>query len=133
MIVFLKRKVKHHRVFNGVFMKSLFLIFLFAFFSSQSIAGNIDSSGKYVGKIKSVAIGHWGHVGVQLDNGVVCNGKKVVLLRTDEPLFDAYYSLLLTAQTTSQSVEINRITSSDNHHLGYCTIKYIALGDLSEW
>lgn len=112
-------------------MRLFFLISLL-FFSCYSIAGSLNSNGKYQGKVLAVAVGHWGHVGVQLDD-INCNGKSVVLLKKDSTMFEAYYSLLLTAQASKQDVEINRLTNPDNFHLGYCVIEYIAIGDLSDW
>ncbi len=113
--------------------KFVFFILLFTPFLANS--ASFDSAGTYRGKIKGIAIGHWGHVGIELD-GIECNGKKEAVLLTSEPLFDELISTLLAAQVSQQDVVLLRVavtkTEFDPAYI-YCTIKHAAIGDFSAW
>lgn len=104
--------------------------------SSTSTAGSIDSVGTYKGKIKSIAIGHWGHVGIELDGVSTCSGRAEVMLLSTEPLFKEMLSTLLAAQASQQDVVLYKITSNTQSFAAnytYCIVEYAAIGNFSTW
>jgi hypothetical protein len=117
-------------------MKRFIWILAFLAISSTSTAGSIDSVGSYKGKIKSIAVGHWGHVGVELDGVSTCSGRTEVILLSTEPLFKEMLSTLLAAQTSQQDVVLYRITTNTQifapSHT-YCVVKFAAIGNFSIW
>ena len=103
--------------------------------SFNAFSGSINSAGTYTGKIKSVAIGHWGNVGIQLE-GAQCSGHSEVILLKDNPLFDAHLSTLLAAQASQQVVVLYRLTENPQEfapNYTYCIVNYAAIGDFGTW
>lgn len=113
-----------------------YLIFLFSLFVSVSInAGSINSIGTYSGKINSVAVGHWGHVGIELE-GAQCNGHNEVILLADNPLFNAHLSVLLAAQASQQDVVLYRVEATQKEfspNYTYCIVSHASIGDFITW
>ncbi len=68
-------------------MKKLVLAIMLSLSPLTGNAGSMDFDGAYTGKIKSVGVGFWDHIGVELDGVTKCNGFKEVLLLTSNPLF----------------------------------------------
>jgi len=113
--------------------KILILIFLTS--ANYVFAGNIDSNGTYTGKIKSVAVGHWGHVGVEME-GATCNGRKEAILLKDNPFFKNIFSALLASQASKQISVLYRVTAKTHEFspgYKYCVINSMAIGDFYQW
>ena len=91
--------------------RGLSFIFLVIFFSIGSYAGSINSNGTYEGKVRGVAIGFWGHVGVGLD-GVQCEGKNEVLLLSSNEKYKDILSVLLAAEASGKSVMFYKVNAT---------------------
>jgi len=109
---------------------------LLVVFSVAANSAGIDTSGSYNGKIKGVAIGHWGHVGVGFVDGVQCNGKNEAILLTSNPLYKEILSLLLAAETAKSDVILFRLSSKVQEFSAsssYCIVSSASLGDFTSW
>jgi hypothetical protein len=129
-----KKRDDESRYVHGVRMKYLILT-LSLIISTSLNAGSINSIGTYNGKIKSVAVGHWNNVGIELE-GVQCNGHNEVILLADNTLFNAHLSVLLAAQASQQTVVLYRVESTQQEfspNYTYCIISHAAIGDFTTW
>lgn len=117
-------------------MKKILILSLLSIFSGPAFSGALDSVGTYTGKVKSIAVGHWGNIGVELD-GATCNEQKEVILLVDgNPLYKDHLALLLAAQASQQDVVMYRLTSNTQAFSAshtYCILKFAAIGDFSTW
>ena len=114
-------------------MKKLLFAFLFLT-STFSMAGDIPTEANYSGKIESVAIGFFGHVGIGLPAGDTCHGQPIIVLLTTHPQYKEILSTLLAAQTSGQEVNIHRLgLETSSFGVGYCVVQYLSLGDFIVW
>lgn len=97
-------------------------------------ASNIEGQGDYEGKVNSIAVGFYSHVGVELEDGKTCHGRQSVVLLTSNPLFKEIYSALLSAKVSDTNIEIHRLgLETSEFGGGYCVILWLAVGDYVNW
>ena len=108
------------------------------FVASGAYALNVTGQQSYKGKVSSVAVGFFGHVGISLSDGNTCNGSSVVVLKNEpNSLFKEKLSLLYAAIATKAEVEIYQPADSnkliDFGGTDYCTVSEISYSDFPLW
>ncbi|XQA78051.1 hypothetical protein ACM9W9_20065 [Xanthomonas sacchari] len=110
--------------------KALLLAVLAA---SPAFATELNGSTGYYGPITSVASGFYQSVGVALPSGTTCNGKNVLLLKRDNPLFKEIHATLLTALVSNRNVHLGSVIGDIVDSNGFCVISEAALDKFSGW
>ena len=115
--------------------KKLLLVLASFGFLQLSYAVDLTGADTYYGKIGSVSVDFFNHVGVALEDGTTCNAKKVVVLQTDNTQYKDIYSSLIAAQVAQKEVHMYRVASnlSTFGTLSYCVIEEMALGLFPLW
>ncbi|MDX1304557.1 hypothetical protein [Photobacterium sp.] len=95
---------------------------------------NLDNTDSYLGKVQSVAVGFFDHVGISLPNGITCNNQKALILTKDNAQFDKIYSLLLAAASQSD-VHLYRVAANKQTYgpTSFCKIGEAAYGQFALW
>lgn len=98
---------------------------------SSVASQKMTSDGTYIGKIRSIAYGFYGQIGVALD-GQACNGSSIVYLKKDNAEYDNIRAMILTAVSSGQIVKFARL-GSYGLHANSCVIGEAAIGDWPAW
>ncbi len=119
-------------------MKKLIMLVCFMMVTCSAFADPVSiakgTAANYTGKIASVGVGFYEHVGVRLSGGDTCHGSNIIVLLNTDPQYKEMYSLLLSAYTTQSEINIHQLGAQDSTFgIGYCVINYISLGDFPNW
>lgn len=113
-------------------MKKIIAVLMALLAPASAWASDVTGTQNYLGTITAVAPGYYGHAGINLPSGWSCRGRSVVLLLTSNPRYADILAIMITAQSTHQSVKLHTPAATADYS-GFCTIEEASLGDLVVW
>lgn len=110
-------------------------VFVALAISNFTCALELDGTKSYYGNVTAVISGFWNNVGVQLDSGVMCNGRSVVMLHSDNPSFDQSYAILLAVKASNQKVHLGPKIGPEHVDAvsDMCLIDEVSMGEVRSW